>query len=136
MGVALQQTGAAQVIAHSILDLCARIGVSQNPHAMLFAMFMLAAVFAQLITNNGAAVLMFPIMMATARELGVRPEPFVFCLMAAAGSSFMSPVAYQTNLMVYGPGRYRFIDYVKLGTPLTLLVAVIACAVAPRFFPF
>ena len=136
MGVALQQTGAAQVIAHKILDLCARIGVSQNPHAMLFAMFMLAAVFAQLITNNGAAVLMFPIMMATARELGVRPEPFVFCLMAAAGSSFMSPVAYQTNLMVYGPGRYRFMDYVKLGTPLTLIVAVIACAVAPLFFPF
>jgi di/tricarboxylate transporter len=136
MGVALQQTGAADVIAHRILDLCARIGVSQNPHAMLFAMFILAAVFAQLITNNGAAVLMFPIMMATARELGVRPEPFVFCLMVAAGSNFMSPVAYQTNLMVYGPGRYRFMDYVKLGTPLTLLVAVIACAVAPLFFPF
>ena len=136
MGVALQQTGAANVIAHMILDLCARIGVSQNPHAMLFAMFILAAVFAQLITNNGAAVLMFPIMMATARELGVRPEPFVFCLMIAAGSTFMSPVAYQTNLMVYGPGRYRFMDYVKLGAPLTLLVAVIACTVAPLFFPF
>ena len=136
MGVALQQTGAADVITHMILDLCARIGVSQNPHAMLFAMFMLAAVFAQLITNYGAAVLMFPIMMATARDLGVRPEPFVFCLMAAAGSSFMSPVAYQTNLMVYGPGRYRFMDYVKLGTPLTLIVAVIACTVAPLFFPF
>ena len=136
MGVALQKTGAADVIAHMILDLCAWIGVSQNPHAMLFAMFMLTAVFAQLITNYGAAVLMFPIMMATARDLGVRPEPFVFCLMAAAGSSFMSPVAYQTNLMVYGPGRYRFMDYVKLGAPLTLLVAVIACAVAPLFFPF
>ncbi len=136
MGVALQQTGAADVITHMILDLCARIGVSQNPHAMLFAMFMLAAVFAQLITNNGAAVLMFPIMMATARDLGVRPEPFVFCLMVAAGSSFMSPVAYQTNLMVYGPGRYRFMDYVKLGAPLTLIVAVIACTVAPLFFPF
>ena len=79
---------------------------------------------------------MFPIMMTTASELGVRPEPFVFCLMLAAGSTYMSPVAYQTNLMVYGPGGYRFMDFVKLGAPLTLLVALVASTVAPLFFPF
>ena len=82
------------------------------------------AISCQMITNNGAAVLMFPIAMETARGLGVggatgvNPEAFVFCLMVAAGSSFMSPVAYQTNLMIYGPGGYRFLDYARLGAPL------------------
>ncbi len=136
MGVALQQTGAAASIAHSIRDLCDHVGIGDNPHAMLFVLFILAAGFAQLITNNGSAVLMFPIMMTTASDLGVRPEPFVFCLMIAAGSTYISPVAYQTNLMVYGPGGYRFMDFVKLGAPLTVLVALIASAVAPLFFPF
>ncbi len=71
-----------------------------------------------------------------ARDLGVNPDPFVFSLMVAAGSSFMSPVAYQTNLMVYGPGGYRFADYVRLGAPLTLMVAIVATIAAPLFFPF
>jgi len=99
-------------------------------------MFLLAAGFSQLITNNGAAVLVFPIVMATARQLNVNPEPFVLTLMVAAGSSFLSPVAYQTNLMVYGPGGYKFVDYLRLGAPLTLLVAALSTIFAPLFFPF
>ncbi len=136
MGRALQDTGAAGAIAHSLLMLSSDIGIGGNPHATLFVMFLITAGFAQLITNNGAAVLMFPITMAAAKDLGVSPVPFVFCLMLAAGASFMSPVAYQTNLMVYGPGGYRFTDFVRLGAPLTLLVAIIASACAPLFFPF
>ena len=89
-----------------------------------------------ILSPNGAAVLIFPIVMATARQLNVNPEPFVLVLMVAAGSSFMSPVAYQTNLMVYGPGGYRFMDFVRLGLPLTLLVAIISTVFAPLFFPF
>ena len=81
-------------------------------------------------------VLGFPIVMATARQLNVNPAPFVLTLMVAAGSSFLSPVAYQTNLMVYGPGGYKFIDFVRLGAPLTLLVAAISTIFAPLFFPF
>jgi di/tricarboxylate transporter len=79
---------------------------------------------------------MFPIVMKTAETLGVNPEPFVFGLMVAAGCSFMSPVGYQTNLMVYGPGGYRFTDYTRLGLPLTIAIAAIATLVAPIVFPF
>ena len=81
----------------------------------------LATVFAQLITNNGAAVLMFPVMISTAERLGVSVQPFVFALMVAAGSTYLSPVSYQTNLMVYGAGGYRFFDYARLGLPQGLL---------------
>ena len=136
MGEALIYTGAAHEITQSLLAACDGVGIGTNPHAMLFVMFALAALFSQLITNNGAAVLMFPIIMATARDLGVSPLPFVFVLMVAAGSTFMSPVAYQTNLMVYGPGGYRFMDYVRMGAPVTLLVAVLSTVFAPLFFPF
>ena len=66
----------------------------------------------------------------------MNPEPFIFSLMVAAGASFLSPVAYQTNLMVYGPGGYRFLDFARLGAPLTLMVALMATVLAPLFFPF
>ena len=136
MGRALYDTGAAEALSQGLLTLCADVGLAENNHAMLFVIFLLAAGFSQLITNNGAAVLMFPITMVTARDLGANPEPFVLVLMVAAGSSFMSPVAYQTNLMVYGPGGYRFMDYVRLGAPLTLLVAILSTFLAPLAFPF
>ena len=136
MGSALEDSGAAAAITTALLGLCEGAGIATNPHAMLLVMFLVAAGFSQLITNNGAAVLIFPIVMATARQLNVNPEPFVLVLMVAAGSSFMSPVAYQTNLMVYGPGGYRFLDFVRLGLPLTLLVAIISTVFAPLFFPF
>ncbi|MCH7798222.1 MAG: SLC13 family permease [Planctomycetes bacterium] len=136
MGSALEDSGAAAAITVALRALCDGAGIASHPHAMLLVMFLLAAGFSQLITNNGAAVLMFPIVMATAKQLEVNPEPFVLSLMVAAGSSFMSPVAYQTNLMVYGPGGYRFMDYVRLGLPLTLLVAILSTFFAPLFFPF
>ena len=79
---------------------------------------------------------MFPIAIETAVELGVSPEPFMFTLMIGVGSSFMTPVSYQTNLMVHGPGGYRFPDFAHLGIPLTILVAAVATALCPLAFPF
>lgn len=87
-------------------------------------------------TNNGAGILMFPVAIEAAREYGVSPEPFVFTLMMAVGSCFMTPVSYQTNLMVYGPGGYRFEDFGRLGLPLTLLVALLTTLICPLVFPF
>jgi len=136
MGRALEDSGAAAAISDTLFLFCETVGIASHPHAMLLVMFLLAAGFSQLITNNGAAVLVFPIVMATARQLNVNPEPFVLTLMVAAGSSFLSPVAYQTNLMVYGPGGYKFVDYLRLGAPLTLLVAALSTIFAPLFFPF
>jgi len=132
IGASLQETGAAGHLADGLLELCTGF----SPHAMLLVIFVTAALFAQIVTNNGAAVLMFPITMATARELGVSPEPFLFTLMIAAGSTYLSPVGYQTNLMVYGPGGYRFFDYARLGLPLTVAVAAICTVLAPIAFPF
>ncbi len=136
MGEALTHTGAAQDIANSLLGVCRDVGLGGSPMAMIFVVFVLAALFSQLVTNNGAAVLMFPITMATARSLGVSPVPFVFVLMVAAGSSFMSPVAYQTNLMVYGPGGYRFTDFVRMGAPLTLVVGIVSALCAALVYSF
>ncbi len=85
------------------------------------------------ITNNAAAVLMFPIAMSTASELGVASRPFAIAVALAASASFLTPVAYQTNLMVYGPGGYKFSDYARLGAPLTLLVLG-AIVLLVRFF--
>jgi di/tricarboxylate transporter len=132
-GEALIGTGAAAQIAHGIIQFSASLGL--GPQGLLFAVFIVAALFAQVINTNGAAVMMFPIAMATVAELGVRPEAFVFVLMIAAGSSFISPVSYQTNLMVYGPGGYRFNDFVRIGTPLTLLIGLVTALIAPLVFP-
>jgi di/tricarboxylate transporter len=88
------------------------------------------------LTNNGAAALMFPIAMAAADELGVRPEPFVFTLLLGAGTSFLTPIGYQTNLLVYGPGGYRFLDFTRIGLPLSILLAITAAWLAPIAFPF
>lgn len=132
IGRAMTDTGAASHIAAVILNL----GQQWGSYGLLFLIFMLTSLFGQLITNNGAAVLMFPIAMTVAYEQGVNPVPFVVCLMVAAACNFMSPVAYQTNLMVYGPGGYRFVDYLRIGVPLTLIVGVVSTLLAPAVFPF
>ena len=132
IGQALTETGAAQAIATNFLAFGEMFAF--GPRAMLFVTLLLASGFAQLITNTGAAALMFPIAMATAKEMGVSAEPFMFTLMLGCGLSFITPIAYQTNLMVYGPGGYRFSDFPRMGIPLTVLMAVLASIVAPLVF--
>jgi di/tricarboxylate transporter len=132
MGASLEQTGASAAIAHTIMEVCDGWG----PHVLLAVLFFISCGFSQLINSNGAAVLMFPITVAAAAEYGLSPEPFVFSLMIAAGSTFISPVAYQTNLMVYGAGGYKFTDYALLGLPLTILVGALTVILAPIIFPF
>jgi di/tricarboxylate transporter len=89
-----------------------------------------------MITNNAAAVLMFPIAVATAASLGVNLLPFVIGVMMAASCSFATPIAYQTNLMVYGPGGYRFVDYLRFGGLLSLLLWGLTVALTPLVWPF
>ncbi len=132
IGQALTETGAAQAIAEGLLGVGEALAF--GPRAMLFVTLLLASGFAQLITNTGAAALMFPIAMATAKEMGVSAEPFMFTLMLGCGLSFITPIAYQTNLMVYGPGGYRFSDFPRMGVPLTVLMALLAAIVAPLVF--
>jgi len=132
IGRAMESSGAAEAIAQHILSVFEPMG----PHALLIVMYLLTSLFAQLVTNNGAAVLMFPIAMAVARAANVNPVPFLVCLMSAAACSFITPIAYQTNLMVYGPGGYKYTDYTRFGAPLTAAVCLISTTLAPLFFPF
>lgn len=134
MSAALEQSGAAQAIATWLLDTSSDIGLGNR--GMLFVMMLTGSAFAQVITKNGAAALMFPIAKATADELNLHLEPFAFSLIFGCGLSFLSPVAYQTNLMVYGPGGYRFLDFPRIGAPLTILLAALGALLCPLVFPF
>lgn len=131
LGAAMTKTGAAAQIAQWLLLID---GLA--PWAALALVYLMTVLFTELITNNAAAVLMFPIAVAVAEQLGVSFMPFVIAIMFAASASFMTPLGYQTNLMVLGPGGYRFIDYLRLGAPLSLIVGVTAVALIPLVWSF
>ena len=131
LGAAVQQSGLAHGIASLLLQ-----AVGDNPWLALLAVYILTNVFTEMITNNAAAVLVYPIAKALAEDFAVSFTPFVIVIMIAASASFATPIGYQTNLMVYGPGGYRFTDYVKVGLPLNLIVLVVAVGLTPVMFPF
>lgn len=131
IGHALQSTGAAAAIAGHLMSLA-----GGDPWTMLALVFFITALFTSLITNNAAAVLMFPIALASSNSMGVDFAPFAVTIMMAASASFATPIGYQTNLMVYGPGGYHFTDYLRVGVPLTVLVGVLVVALVPAIWPF
>jgi di/tricarboxylate transporter len=89
-----------------------------------------------MMSNNATAVVLTPIAFAVASGLGVSPMPFVVATMLAASNAFMSPIGYQTNMFIYGPGGYAFTDYIRVGGPLNVLMVVAATFAIPLFFPF
>jgi di/tricarboxylate transporter len=127
----MESSGAASYIATAVLGLSGR-----NEWLALVAIYVFTMVMTEVLSNNAAAVLVFPFAMAAARALDVSPLPFVFAIMIAASCGFATPIGYQTNLMVYGPGGYHFRDYVLFGGPLNLLVAVVTVLLAPLVWPF
>ena len=131
LGSALDKTGAAAMIAGSATRLAA-----DNPYVALAIIYFVTLLATELISNNTAAALMLPLAMKTAGALGVDFWPFVIAVMMAASAGFATPFGYQTNLMVYGPGGYKFMDYVKIGLPLDLLIGIITIVLAPLVFPF
>jgi len=122
-------------LAMKIADLLIRIG-GKDPYVAITMVFLGCIALDTLITNVASAVFMFPIALDMAGVLGVNGMPFVMTLMVGASCSFISPVGYQTNLMVYGPGSYRFTDFVKIGVPLTAVVGIMTVALAPLIWPF
>jgi di/tricarboxylate transporter len=132
LGLAMQESGAAALIASGLLRLASPLGLVGT----LAAFYLLASLMTEVISNNATAVVLTPIAVAAAVGLGVSPMPFVVAVMFAASNSFMTPVGYQTNMFVYGPGGYRFSDFLRVGGPLNLLMVVAAALVIPRFFPF
>jgi di/tricarboxylate transporter len=131
IGTALKTSKAADAIATGLLNLA-----GGNPYLTLAAIFLATMVCTEMITNNAAAVLMFPIALQAALGLGCDSTPLVIAVMIAASASFLTPFGYQTNMMVYGVGGYRMVDYIKLGLPLTLIVFVVTMVVVPLVWPF
>jgi di/tricarboxylate transporter len=131
IGLALQKTGAAAGVAGAMVG-----AAGGHPWWSLFALYGVTLLVTELITNNAAAALMFPFALATADKLQANPLAFVICVMMAASAGFATPIGYQTNLMVYGPGGYRFSDYLRMGVPLDLLIWFVTVALAPWVWPF
>lgn len=124
LGAALQKTGVAEFLASNIIDLS-----GGTPWLMLILTYVAVSLLTETITNNAAAVLMLPIVLEMTEKAGLNNEPFVFAIMMAASASFATPLGYQTNLMVYGPGGYRFSDFLKVGVPMNLFIGMVTLLV-------
>ena len=131
IGNAVQITGIAATLAGGFLDFA-----GNQPYTALIVTYLVTWVLTEMITNNAAAVLVFPFAISTSASLGVDFMPFVMTIMFAASASFSTPIGYQTNLMVLGPGGYDFKDYIKFGLPLNLVVAAVTIVLVPVVWPF
>ena len=132
VGSAIQASTLGNVAAQALVAITHQWG----PHATLAAVYITTVLVTEVITNNAAAVLMFPLCLQTATVLGVQERPFIIALALAASASFASPVGYQTNMMVYGPGGYRFTDFLRIGLPLNIILCVVAIVGIPYIWPF
>lgn len=124
LGVALQKTGVAAEVAEGVIALS-----NGHPWLMLILIYLCVSLLTEMVTNNAAAIIMVPIVLQITGSAGLNPEPFMFAVMMAASASFATPLGYQTNLMVYGPGGYRFSDYLKVGIPMNLLVGAVTITI-------
>ncbi|MFN2431395.1 MAG: SLC13 family permease, partial [Gemmatimonadota bacterium] len=132
LGIAMEETGTARWMADGVVSLAGGLG----PVAVLGALYLFTALLNAVISNNAAAVLMVPIAISTAVAVGVDPRAFVFAIAYAGSSDFATPIGYQTNTMIYGPGGYRFLDYTRVGAPLVLIFLILTTLLAPRIWPF
>ena len=131
LGAAIQKVGLATLIADGAMSIA-----GPNPMMLLAITYVTTVLLTETITNNAAAIVMFPIAVSTAGSAGLDVTPFAVAVMIAASASFITPIGYQTNLMVQGPGGYRFSDYVRLGFPLSIFVGFTAINLIPIIWPF
>ncbi|MBK5285913.1 MAG: SLC13 family permease [Bacteroidia bacterium] len=132
LGAALEKTGAAILLANGMVEAIGSFG----PVAVLSAFFGLTFISTNFMSNNATAALLTPIAIAAAHSMGVDSRPLILAVAFAASLSFMTPMGYQTNAMIYGPGNYKFNDYLKVGTPLNIIFWILASFIIPYFFPF
>lgn len=130
MGTALERTGGAELLAHGIVDLTESFG----PYWVLSGLFLMVALVTNFLSNNATAVLFTPIAYNAAMDLGVDPVPFIHAVILGANCAFATPIGYQTNLLVMGPGNYRFGDFIKAGAPLVILAWFTFSALAPLYY--
>ncbi|KAA0209924.1 SLC13 family permease [Ignavibacteria bacterium CHB1] len=132
MGEALEKSGAAVFISENLINLLG--GVS--PFVLISTFYLLTAVLTEAMSNSATAILVAPIAIVSANSIGVDPRPLLLAVIFGASSSFMTPIGYQTNLMIYGAGQYKFIDFIKVGAPLKLFFWILASLLIPVIFPF
>ena len=132
LSAALEKTGASEFYAHAFLSLFSGL----NPIYVLSGIIVLTSISTHILSNNATAILLLPIAISAAVELGMDPKPFIIAVCFGASACFATPIGYQTNLLVYGPGGYRFSDYLKLGMPLNVLVLVMGSIFIPMIWPF
>ena len=127
LSTAMYQSGAAAMLGESLVRLVGDLG----PYALLGGLFLLTGILGQLISNTATALIIIPISVAAAQQLGISPQPVLMSVAVAAAASFLTPVATPVNLMVMGPGGYRFGDYWKLGLPLMIWFGIVAVFLVP-----
>lgn len=132
MGVALQKTGAAEMASTSLVEALGNF----HPVALLGGIFLLTMILSQTINNSATAVLMAPIAYMAGISLGVSPKPFMIAVAISASTAFLTPVGTTTNAMIITAGRYKFLDYVRVGAPLLLLFFFVTLFLVPFFWPF
>jgi di/tricarboxylate transporter len=131
VGAALQSSGAVILIANTISPFIN----SFPPFFIILTIYLISSILTELVSNNAVAVLMTPIAIGLATTLGLDPRPLVVAIMIAASASFSTPIGYQTNTLIYGPGGYKFIDFLKFGIPLNLSLAPIVSFIIPLVWP-
>ena len=136
LGMAMQNTGTAVWLARGL------VGITENfipreylPMVLLWLVFLLTLSLTEILSNNATAVMMIPIAVTLALELGVNPRPFIIAVAVSASCAFALPMGYQTHLMIYGPGGYRFSDFLRVGMPLNVICWITSCTLIPLIWP-
>ena len=136
IGIVLQSTGTADWIGNNISRFIYLFSTSWQPYVLLATIYFITMILTEISSNVATAIIMVPIAIAVSGQIGLESRPFVFAVAFAASASFITPIGYQTNLMVYGPGGYKFSDYIRVGLPLSLLLFLTAVIILPNIWSF
>lgn len=137
LGMAMQNTGTAQWLAETLVNTAKGfVSPDQLPRTLLWLVFLMTLLLTEVLSNNATAVMMVPIVVKMAHELQVNPWAFIMAVTVAASTAFALPMGYQTHMMVYGPGGYKFRDFLRVGIPLNIICWVLACLLIPVIWPF
>ena len=136
LGHVIHSSGTAHWLGESLFNFMKIFPSELQPYVMVSLIYLITTVLTEVSSNAATAILMTPIALVVSANLGLDPKPFIFSICFAASASFVTPIGYQTNLMVYGPGGYKFTDYIRVGLPLALILWIIATILIPVFWPF
>ena len=136
LGIAIQSSGTAKMIGNTMVNLLRFVPDHQQATFLLAMVYLVAMILTEVSSNAATAIIMTPITIEASTNLGLDPRPFIFAICFAASASFITPIGYQTNLMVYGPGGYKFSDYIRVGLPLSITLLIMAVLLIPVLWPF